>query len=102
MRATPAFDQVQLAVVFISAVDCQVEPFCLVQRNNFDPDLACHLGGAVRCGHAFDLQSLIADKFTKTLYQPSGGRPGAKPDFHAGFNIAGRLFGCDEFGSLDR
>ena len=79
-------DQVQLAIIFVGPVDGHVQPLRLLQGDNFDPDIACQFGGAHRGRHAGDFSGPHRAPFRQRFDQPGGGRPGAKPDFHATVN----------------
>ena len=97
-----ALDQAKVLVKLIRAVDGQVQPFRLIQRDDLNADLPRQFRRAGRGRHALDPQALFAHPLTQTAHHPGGGRAGAKPDLHAGLHEIHSALGGDELGLVDR
>ena len=100
-RAAPALDQVQLGVELVRAVDRDVEPLRLVERDHLDPLLAGERGGSGRGRHAADLQPLLAHPLAEALHQPRSGRARAEPHPHPVLDQVGGAAGGHELGLVD-
>ena len=100
-RPAAAFDQVEIGIKLIGAIDRQIQPFRLVQRNHLDAQFARQGGCAGRGGHGAYFQAVLAHNLGQAPHHPCRGRASAKAHAHAIFYEINRAFGGDEFCLVD-
>ena len=86
MGRSAAFDQVQLGVDFIGAIDGEIQFSKVVEIEDLDAQGAGEIRGIAGSGAALDPKTRHVDAFGQKLHQMPGGGSGSQPQGHAVFH----------------